>query len=163
MPEKVFIGKCNEYDLDKIHSLLEDSFNYLNFEVPKNKTILLKPNVLGAYPPEKHITTNPIVVEAILKILLKNNNKVIIGDSSGVRILNGTSACLKASGMTALGEKYNIEVKSFDETGSKVFKNSNNKVLKEIYLTKLVVEVDYIINLPKLKTHQLTRFTGAFL
>ena len=161
MPQKVFIGKCADYDLDKIQSILEESFIYLDFQVPKNKTILLKPNVLGAYPPEKHITTNPIVVEAILKILLKNNNKVIIGDSSGVRILNGTSQCLKAAGITAVGEKYNVEVKSFDETGSKLYKNSDNKVLKEVYLTKLITEVDYIINLPKLKTHQLTRYTGA--
>ncbi|MFH1054105.1 MAG: DUF362 domain-containing protein [Candidatus Woesearchaeota archaeon] len=159
--ERVYIGKCSEYDVNKIEDILKQSIKYIGFKIPNDKRILIKPNVLGAYEPEVHVTTHPKIVEAMIRILLANNNKIIIGDSSGVRISGGTDLCLQKAGFKDLQKKYEVEVRSFEEPGSDIYEDDGNKVLKKIHLTKIIGKVDYIINVPKLKSHQLTRYTGG--
>jgi len=39
--------------------------------------------------------------------------------------------------------------------------NCQGQILKQIYISPLVLEADFILNLPKLKTHSFTIFTGA--
>lgn len=52
-------------------------------------------------------------------------------------------------------------MKSFDEERSDVYENVSNIKLKKINMTGLIKDVDCIINIPKLKAHQLTRYSGA--
>ncbi len=42
-----------------------------------------------------------------------------------------------------------------------VEKPCNGKLLKNVYISKIVDEADVVINLPKFKTHSLTTFTGG--
>lgn len=159
--EKVYFDECRVYDIKKIEDIIRKSFDYLEFELPKNKKILIKPNVLGPYSPEMSITTNPRVIKAIVNILLENKNKIIIGDSSGgLGIKRMTENSLVESQIKDL-EQENVKVVSFDILKAKNYENKNNKVLKNINLTKYIDDIDYIINVPKLKSHQLTKFSGA--
>lgn len=158
--KKVYFEKCSEYDVDKIEKIIRDSLIYLNIKIPFEKKILLKPNVLGVYNKDKHVTTNPAVIEAIVRILLENKNTIIIGDSSGARIKGGTDEALAASGIKAL-ERENVKVVSFDSGKLDKYENPDNKILKNVVLTGYIKDCDYIINLPKLKSHTFTRYTGA--
>ena len=108
-----------------------------------------------------HITTHPTVVEAAIQLLLDYNNQLVIGDSSGNGQYGHTGKALQKSGMTALADKYNVEVLSFDKHNSYLFKNDKNHYLKEVNLTGIINEVQYIVNLPKLKSHMLMGITGA--
>ncbi|MBN1696696.1 MAG: DUF362 domain-containing protein [Spirochaetales bacterium] len=159
--ERVYIQICHSYDPAMVEQIIKDSFTYCRITIPENASILLKPNVLGAYVPEQYIDTHPVVVEAVVRILLEKGNRLILGDSSGNGQYGNTSRSLEKSGMTALGRKYDFKVIAFDKHRSRVFKRDHNVVFKEINLTTLIDEVDYIVNIPKLKSHTFTRFSGA--
>lgn len=150
--EKVSIVSCKSYKNSEVKKALIASLKNINFELSKNKTVLLKPNILYPMAPDKAITTHPVLVEELCKLLKQNNNKIIIGDSSAY----DTDKALKISGMLKL-KKY-AQIVNFESLDKKTI-NINNKKIKQIRLPKLLSEVDLIINLPKLKTHALTRLS----
>ena len=65
---EVFIEKIAEYDLEKILRFLRHTMEKIDFwkKLQNKKTILLKPNMLGAFKPEKAVTTHPVVIEALI-------------------------------------------------------------------------------------------------
>lgn len=161
MPTKVSIVKCPSYDNEVVYQAVKKSLQDINFEFKKNSTVLLKPNVLGKNKPELAITTHPSVIGALCRILKENNCRIIIGDSSSFHRKKGTLDALKASGIAAVAEKYNAKLEAFDGSQSKKITDPKGEVIKEINLAKQMFDVDLVVNIPKLKTHSLTKFTGA--
>lgn len=159
--QKVYLDSIDDYDADKIEEILEKGLEFLGTKIPSNSKILIKPNVLGAYEPETCIDTHPAVVEAVIRILRGNGNSILLGDSSGNGQYGNTARALEKSGMSALGAKYGVTVTPFDKHPGRVFRNDANRVFKEINLTTFIDEVDWIVNVPKLKAHTFTGFSGA--
>ncbi len=126
--------------------------------------VLLKPNLLSAHENEEiraKIRTDPRVLEALADMLLKLNKKVLIGDTSGAGQTGGTRAAIKRSGYLEIGEKSDkIEVRSLEQHGP-IKVAINGKKLKEANISKEFLESGAVINIPKMKTHGLTLFTGA--
>ncbi len=158
MTLKVAAAKCEKYDIDEVSEAIKAALKSIGAELPKGKKVLVKPNILGSYLPEEAITTHPVFIEAVCRMLKHNNCEIIVGDSSGFS--GSTSKAICASGVKAAAEKYGATAVSFEST--KIFqKKTKGKVLKEIALPNLLNEVDYVINLPKLKTHSLMVFTAG--
>ncbi len=158
---KVSVLKCNSYNPQEIYKVIKRSLKNINFQIPKNKKILLKPNVLGQRKPETAVDTHPAVLDALCKLLKENNNEIWIGDSGGVSAYGGTQVAFKISGIEAVAKKHNVKLISFEGSERKEIIDNNAKVLKKFILAKEPFMVDLIINVPKLKTHILTKFTGA--
>ncbi len=150
---KVHIEKITSYDFDKIYQFIET----LQLEEILNdkKKILLKPNLLGAFPPERAVTTNPVVVDAVITYLKKIGKDVIVGDSPG----GSTTIKLvwEKTGMKRLAEKHKISLVNFKNGG--IIQQRAAKLTFPI--TKYIWEADAVINLSKYKTHSLMSFTGA--
>jgi uncharacterized protein (DUF362 family)/Pyruvate/2-oxoacid:ferredoxin oxidoreductase delta subunit len=89
-----------------------------------------------------------------------NGNEITIGDSSGLVEEHGTANALAVSGIKAVAEKYG-RLAVFEREGSVAVRNENGAILKEVIIAKPVAEADFIVSIPKLKTHVLTKFTGA--
>lgn len=157
MLSKVAVVRCKEYKLRKVESAIRKSLNLINFKIPKNKKILLKPNVLGHFGGfrSKAITTDPVIIKA-LGIIFKNN-KLFLGDSSGQP---DTDKALRETHIKEIAEKSKIKVINFDRA-QKLQVNFKGKFLKKQYIPAIIKRVDLIINLPKLKTHTFTLYTGA--
>ncbi|MCQ6254456.1 DUF362 domain-containing protein [Methanocaldococcus sp.] len=149
--EKVYYVIRDDYDsLDNnILNLTFKSYNLNNFD-----KILIKPNILGPYPPERCVTTHPKFLEWIIKYLQNNfNGEIVVGESSGY----STRKSFRVSGIEDVCIKYGINYISFEKD-----KYVKTKILnKEIPIPKTVIDSDLIINLPKLKTHVLMKFTGS--
>jgi len=64
------------------------------------------------------------------------------------------------SGIRAVAEKYKAKIIAF-ENDKIQDKKIDGKVLKELKIISIINDVDYIINMPKMKTHMLMRITGA--
>lgn len=158
---KVSVLKCNDYNVEEIYKVIKQSLKNINFEIPKNKKVLLKPNVLGQKKPELAITTHPAFLDALCRLLKENNNEIWIGDSSGLASYGGTKIAFKISGIEAVAEKYNAKLISFEGSKRKEIIDNNAKIIKKFILAKEPFMADLIINVPKLKTHVLTKFTGA--
>ncbi len=154
---KVLIKRIDEYDLEKILAFFKRSLLHKDSVLPRlvNKTILLKPNLLGAYAPERAVTTHPVILEAVIQILQTIDCKILIGDSPGGAL--NYDLVLEKCGIQELASKYNVEIVNLNKY--KVL-NTNNSGYSIAY-TQLYDEVDYIINLAKYKTHSLMQFTGA--
>ena len=122
----------------------------------KDKKILVKPNLLGAFPPERGVTTDPRIISAIVKELKKCKPKaIIVGDNSGsihfdpFKIAKITGILDASDGCYRNIAKEIVEVKI------------ESKFIDKLFISKIVKEADYVINVPKFKTHSLTTISGA--
>ena len=149
--EKVFYAIREDYNLldNNILDLTFKSYDFKEFD-----KILIKPNILGPYPPERAVTTHPKFLEWVIKYLQKNfDGEIVVGESSGF----STRKSFKVSGIEDVCIKYGIDYISFEKD-----EHIKAEILNtEIPIPKTVIESDLIINLPKLKTHVLMKFTGA--
>ncbi|MCK4358290.1 MAG: DUF362 domain-containing protein [Candidatus Cloacimonetes bacterium] len=153
---EVVAKRCKNYDKDKIKQIIYDIFSSQRFLNKLNSldSVLLKPNLLGPYSPDKGVTTHPEFISAVIEILKDYNIKISLFDCPG-----GTAKyedVLDRCEITYLSKKYNIEILEPSKSGINKFGNN-----PEYIISKPFVECEAIINLPKLKTHTLTLFTGA--
>ena len=119
-----------------------------------DQTILLKPNLLGAWPPERAATTHPEVVRAVIRWVKQfKPKKIYLCDSSGTAKTGVTENAMKVSGLKSVCEEEDVECIPFEKTERKIYQVSNPLELEEITSSILLDEVDLIINLPKIKTH----------
>lgn len=162
MPSKVSVVKCNSYSQNEVDNAVKKAVDLIGgINIKKGSTVLLKPNILGSHKPEEYITTHPSVVEAVCKLLKNKKLKLIIGDSAGMGIAGGTKAAMITAGMGKIADKYKAKLIPLESAKCKVIQNKNSRFLKTINISCIPLEADYIINLPKLKTHTLMRYTGA--
>jgi uncharacterized protein (DUF362 family)/NAD-dependent dihydropyrimidine dehydrogenase PreA subunit len=147
---KVSVVKCNSYDNKEVSKAIKQSIKNINFKFKKSMKILIKPNILAPQPPEKAVTTHPVIIEELCKILKQYNAKIYIGESSG----NETKKAFEVSGISRL-KKY-AEIVNFETVDKEIV---DFKTLKKVPLPKILKEVDLIIDVAKLKTHASTGVT----
>jgi len=122
--------------------------------------ILLKVNALIAKPPERAATTHPAVLKAVIQWVKQfNPNQIIVADSGGGITMGQTEKNLKASGIQGVCDDEGVICTSFEKSKSEIFHVEQPLVLNEITASNLLKEVDLIINLPKIKTHNQMRLT----
>ncbi len=112
--------------------------------------------MLSAKEPERAVTTHPEIIAAIGEIVLDCRGKVVLGDSPAGSPKN-LQKHWDVTGINQVARRLGIEPVSFEDGGIKSFTAPGGFVS----ISHLAFEVDGIINLPKLKTHMLTRMTGA--
>ena len=157
---------CKTYEKENIKQIIYQIFSTQSFLSKLNtlNTVLLKPNLLGPYSPEKGITTHPEFIAAVIEILKDYNIKISLSDSPGGTIKY--RSVLQKCGILDLAERYNFEIIDPANSGiSKFIKSTSGRQMTdgniEYIISKPFVECEALINLPKLKTHTLTLFTGA--
>lgn len=158
MSVPVSIVKCNMYDEDLVYQKVKQAVDLLggikNFVAPGQK-ILLKPNLLTGRPPEKCVTTHPLVIKAIAVLVKEAGATVLIGDSP--QIESAKKAAGK-SGIEKVARDLGIDIVEFEPV--KV-QNPDGKMFKNFVIGKILNEVDSVINVAKLKTHSLTTLSLA--
>ncbi|MFC1847619.1 DUF362 domain-containing protein [Chloroflexota bacterium] len=156
---KVALVKCDTYDYEQVFDAVQTGVKLLggisNF-VKEGEKILIKPNVLIGTNPEKCICTHPYVFRAV-GALLKNTNVVVsYGDSSG---FGKSEANMKRAKLKDVADELEIVLADFNK--GKVVTHKEAVLNKRFIIANGVLDSDGLISLPKLKTHGLTRFTGA--
>ncbi|KKG10905.1 DUF362 domain-containing protein [Methanosarcina sp. 2.H.A.1B.4] len=123
--------------------------------------VLLKPNLLSASPPEAATTTHPSVVAAMCEFVLSAGGKPVVGDGAGISRPGATAKALKVSGIEEAARKAGAGVVNFETAGFTLVEVPEPLQFWKLYIANPVLEADVIISLPKLKTHELTYYTGA--
>lgn len=155
----VALVRCEWYDEDLVFTSVKKGLDLLGgierFVKPGEK-IVLKPNVLIGVDPDRCVSTHPLVFKAIGRILKDAGAVVSYGDSSalGSCIFN-----MRRCGLKTIGDELGLPVADFDH--GKEVTHDSALLSKKIQIANGILEADGIISLPKLKTHNLTRFTGA--
>ena len=125
--------------------------------------ILLKPNLLSKSAPEKAVTTHPEVVRAVIHACVRRGARpqnITLADSAG-GLYNPTvvAALYRVSGMAAVCAEEGVNLYTACE--SVTVPVSDGAVVREFELLRPVREADFIIDLPKFKTHVMTGMTAA--
>lgn len=153
MNTKVSVRKCNDYDLQQIYDLISDIYKSCEGPDVRNRKVLLKPNILNDADPARCVSTNPVVVEAMIRFLQDGGAEVFVGDSPAIHIRGFKSV---KSGIYQACERTGATWVDFqvNTTYAPLGKG-------KIRIASIVKDVDLIISLPKFKNHELVFFTGA--
>lgn len=107
-------------------------------------------------PPERGIITHPAFTAAVLALLQETTPHITVGDDLHPSTPDG----FEVSGYRAMCDRLGVEIINLREVGFKRV-DYPGEAVKEIYLAQVLLDADVVVNLPKLKTHSLTLFTGA--
>jgi uncharacterized protein (DUF362 family) len=154
---KVIIRKCKNYDQKELIKIFSKGLNILKLEDRIRGKITIKPNVVLAHPKiAPSAFTRPEFLNALLFVLEeKNKNKISfrIIENSGVGI--PTWKMFKRAGYKVLEKNYPLKLIPFEEAKKVKVKLYKGKVHSEINVQKDLIENDFLIYTPKLKTNVL--------
>jgi uncharacterized protein (DUF362 family)/ferredoxin len=156
----VALVRCSSYDEAAVDEAVARGLALLGgagqFVAP-GEQILLKPNLLVASAPEQAVTTHPAVFRAVARQLQASGATLSYGDSPGVEIRPGAAA--RRSGLAAVADDLGIAMADFSTGETVSFPEGH--LIKQFTIASGVLAADGIVSLPKMKSHGLTRFTGA--
>ncbi len=156
---RVALVRCEGYDASEVEEAVTRAIDLLGgldrFAEP-HETILLKPNLLVASPPDAAVTTHPSIFRAVARLLQAHGVHVVFGDSPG---FGKTETAARKAGLMEVAEDLSVPVAEFS-TGREV-SFSEGDLIKQWFFAAGVLDADGIVSLPKLKTHGLTRMTCA--
>lgn len=123
--------------------------------ISKGDRVLIKPNVCYVLKPGETEVSDPRIAKAIYDILLEMDAKPVIAESSG----SGSGSQEKGEQAFETTGYFDLRDQGYNVVNLKVegesitVDNPKAKVLKTVKIWKLAKEVDVIINLPVIKTH----------
>ncbi len=156
---KVAVVKCQSYDEKLVLEAVTRGVDLLGgtgaFVKPGEK-IVLKPNVLIGSDPDKAVTTHPSVFKSVGLLFQKAGAVIQYGDSPS---FGSCESNMRRSGLKQVGDEAGFQVADFDH--GREISHPKALLVKKFTLANGVLDSDGVFSLPKLKTHGLTRFTGA--
>ena len=149
-PSRVAIRRAASYRAD-LTALLDETLGAFGLPV-QGRAVLLKPNFVEP-DPQGVINTHPAVVAAARECFLRLGAKTVIvaegpgheRDTEGIVETNGLRHYLGP-----LADKFvdlNVDDVRLVRTGTRASQ------VKELYLPRTVLEADFVVSMPKLKTH----------
>jgi uncharacterized protein (DUF362 family)/Pyruvate/2-oxoacid:ferredoxin oxidoreductase delta subunit len=145
-----------ETDYAGVADAVEHAFDAFPLRIA-GKTVLVKPNILGAVEPDRHVCTHPSVVRATIDAIQRRGaGRVLVGDNSGMRAYGSNEHAAHVAGiLEAAGERF------VNLGASPVAAAVESDFAETLAFSREVLEADLVVNLPKMKTHVATRITGA--
>ncbi|PLY02630.1 MAG: (4Fe-4S)-binding protein [Desulfuromonas sp.] len=117
--------------------------------------VLIKPNLLSGKSPEKAVTTHPQLVHAVIEAVKRVGATPLVGDSPGI---GSPLQVAKACGILEVCEQTGTTFVPFVEATTISLGAGS---FQRLEIATPLLEADAIINLPKLKTHQMMGLTCA--
>jgi len=152
--EKVAVESCYTYETNLLKKLLSSMLQEIDFPPIKNATVLIKPNLLTSRTPEQAVTTHPIIIKAIAELLKDYSCSIFVGDSPG---FGSTNKVLISSGIMDIIKQLELTIANFDNN---IIKKTNGiSPYREFLFGNDPDQYDFIINVPKLKTHGMMGMT----
>mgnify|MGYP006273893161 FL=1 len=160
--DRVAVKRVENYEEDLFNKIKDsiDLFGGIDKYINDGDKVILKVNLLMGKNPDEAVTTHPEILRAVARLVKNAGGTPIIADSPGGPFNDiNLSRAYKISGFEKIAEEENIEL-NHDTEGEKV-EFSKGKIKKSFTIANYARNADFIINLPKLKTHGLTMYTGA--
>ncbi len=149
-PSQVVIRRVSSYQ-QEIAAVMFESLAVFGLQI-KGKSVLLKPNLVGL-DPQGFINTHPAVIAAARECFLRMGAaQVLVGD--GPALDRDTEAILESVRLREhLGPLDRAFVDLNLDEVQRVMLPTRASRLKELYLPKTCMGVDFVVSMPKLKTH----------
>ncbi len=123
--------------------------------VKPGQRVLIKPNLLAGKAPGKAVTTHPELVHQVILLVQQAGGLATVGDSPG---LGKPEQVARKCGLRAVIDATGANFAAFEDSLPVPFSGGT---FHHLEVAREALETDVIINLPKLKTHQMMGYTGA--
>lgn len=159
---KCAVYKVEKYDDEALYDVVSRHFEAHNIKskIPIGAKVLLKPNLVVDKDAAFSVTTNPRFVYAVIRYL-KNIGveNITVADCPGGALLlfSEMETVYRKTGYSFLSDiaKLNTDFESKD------INSPEGSVNKNFNIINAISEADFIINIPKLKTHNMTCITAG--
>lgn len=163
MPGTVALLRCTTYDSEEVEHAVRSAVGLLggmSAFVKPGWRVVLKPNILRAASPESAIITHPAVVRAVALLVREAGaTPVLVESPAGPFNKAVLRLAYTRGGYDKVAEEVGMEL-NYDVSTLQV-SHPEGHLIKRLDILKAVAEADAVIALPKFKTHNLTRITGA--
>jgi uncharacterized protein (DUF362 family) len=157
---ETFIASVDDYRADLRQILLKGfrEFNISTAEVA-GRRILLKPNLVEPHLGLAHINTHPLVIQAVAESFLRlGASKVIVAEGAGHR--RDSLLVLEESGLAEVLYEDKIPFRDLNSGSVVKVKNLGGiSKLRDLILPEELLLADFVVSLPKMKTHHWTGVT----
>jgi uncharacterized protein (DUF362 family) len=145
----VAILNAAEYS-EKTETLLMEGLRLFRFSL-RGKTVLLKPNLVEDLPGP--VNTNANIIGAAARCFLRlGATRVVIGEGPGHQ--RDTELVVQAAGLKPHLAERRIEFVDLNRDElAKVKLKANYSGLGELWLPRTVLDSDFVVSMPKVKTH----------
>jgi uncharacterized protein (DUF362 family) len=151
----VAVRHCRTYDPERVYACVCSLFDHLGGVerfIRPGMRVLIKPNLIVPKPPSVPAQTHPEVIYAVARRITEAGARVLVGDSPA---WSDSAGCLKALGVHDRLRELNVEIVQLNRPVRTRIEGAI------IGLSRVALEADAIINLPKLKAHQQLGATFA--
>ena len=161
---KVLLRRCPDYDPEKIETIISVGLVEFGLREKIRGQITIKANIVMAH----HVVapsayTRPEFIQGLLQSLEKQKkepSRISIVEKCGVGI--PTSRMFRRAGYYTLKKNYKVKIQPIEEARKKTVPLKKGKIHKEITTAREIIERDFLIYAPKLKSNILTQgVTGA--
>lgn len=155
----VVLVALDTYDVKQVTAALRRGLDMLD---PQGKLfygddVLVKPNLLAPADSESGVCTHPAMMAALVDLALERGAaQVRAGDSPAV---HSASAVAGAAGVSEVLNSRGMPIEDFSDIRWAQF--PQGQVCRRFPLARQVLRADALISAARLKTHNLTRYTGA--
>jgi uncharacterized protein (DUF362 family) len=156
-----FIAGVKDYNKNLRQNIL-DGFKELQIteQEIRDKTILLKPNLVEPHLGVGHINTHPLMVQAAIEAFLYlGAGSVIVAEGSGHR--RDSHLILEEAGFWDILHEDKTPFVDLNTSEVNILKNLGRYTnLKELLIPKIISDADIVVSVAKMKTHH---WAGATL
>lgn len=165
MKEKTVVSlvRCGAYADEQVLEALRASMHSLGgmeAYVKPGQKVLIKPNLLMRRSPERATTTHPSVIRAVVSLVQEVGGMAIIAESPGGPFSPSVLRWVyEGTGMKKVAQETGAVLN--EDTRTAVLHAPEGKEIQRIDVMQVVLDADVLISVGKLKTHGLSRMTGA--
>jgi uncharacterized protein (DUF362 family) len=157
----VFVARSQRYDGD-LAGTIRDGLAACGFtaDMFRGRRVLLKPNLVEPSRLIRHMTTHPAMIIAAAEAFAGWGAAVSVGEAPGH--IRDTQFALQESGVReALKDGgFRFADLNYEDVAWRA-NQGGFSALPGIYFPRSVVEADFVVSLPKLKTHHWVGFTAS--
>jgi uncharacterized protein (DUF362 family)/NAD-dependent dihydropyrimidine dehydrogenase PreA subunit len=159
MASKVALVRCEGYDEDLAHAAVGRALDLLGGAASfaeLGESIVLKPNLLVGSPADQHVTTHPSVFKAVAAHLQAAGAHLSYGDSPA---FGRTESAARRAGLGDAIDELSLSLADFSD--GREIQLEDAALVKTWFFANGALDADGIVSISKMKTHGLTRMTGA--
>ncbi len=139
---------------DDIYDIVRQGFSSSGrIELRSNSKVVIKPNLCAIKSHETGTTTDPRVVEEIIRYLKKEYgiSDISIIESDGSQVL--ADVAFKLLGYEKLSKRLDVKVVNLSKSPFSVRPFPANTFLKKVRVPEIIEKADFFVSVPKIKTH----------
>ncbi|NLH15007.1 MAG: DUF362 domain-containing protein [Phycisphaerae bacterium] len=157
-PQTVAVVRCPNYVPERVRFAVGRLWDLLDPNhslIRRGDRVLIKPNCIVPRPPSAAAQTDPTVILGIAELVRDLGGRPVVADSTAWGTIR---ACLEALGILDELKRRGIEVRTLNHPQAIRLPGVSGF---RVPISRVALEADRIINLPKLKSHQQLGATFA--